>query len=921
MLPAVSFAENSTTTPTPREGDADVNWKPDRYGGLRALLWRRSLDDEVREELEHHIAERVASNIARGMSEQAARQEALQRFGDVERFARETVEIDESVLRETRRMQVVDTLWRELKQSLRGLMRAPLFAIVAVITLALGIGASTAVYTLLKAVVLDPLPYPSADRLVLIDHEVPGLGPGKAWGLSSASYFHFRERMRTADQVAAFWVNSANLRAEGEAIRGTGVWVSANLLDLLGARPALGRLLTESDDHSNAPRVAVLSHDYWQSEFGGSRDVVGKVIEVNGNPTEIVGVVERGFSLPDQNADVLVARRLDAAGPHVNWHHMAGIVRMRPGVTLDAVQAELTQLTLDLPDRFPAVYDQAFMSELKFSTRARDLRESIVGELARVLWILLGSVAVVLMIASVNVANLFLVRAESRRNEQAVRSALGAERSHLFVQSLSESLLISAAAGTLGIVLAYAGLKLLIAIAPSSLPRLDEVHLTTGHMLFGFSLALAAGLAFALFPVLRRHIDYGPLREGGRGLTASRVQLRVRSTLVTAQIALAVVLLASAGLMLRSFQAMRSVELGVNPDNVLTLTVSLPGRSYDTQEKAANFWRRMTEQVEALPGVQHMGTTGRLPVTGIGCAIMIVNPPAVATDRLGCIPNMVVTPGFFDAAGIRISGRTPTWSDVDAGTGAVVISRALAKLLWPGEDAIGRGLKVPQGGNSPVYYTIVGIADDIRGEGARKPPTEVVYYPVREIEGAPLWGPMTGMAVMIRTSTSNPLDVAPAVRRVISSLDASAAIGDVASYRDVIDRTMVQTTFTTVLLGIAGGMALVLSIVGLYGVVAYTVSRRRTEIGIRMAMGARASQVRSMVVLQSMQLGALGVGIGLVAAALTTQMLRSLLFDVKPTDGVTLSAVAFSLLLVAALASLIPAWRAAAVDPTETLRS
>lgn len=897
-----------------------MSWKPDRYGRLRSLLWRPSLDEEVREELEHHLAERIAANVARGMSEQAAREEALRRFGDVEKFARETVEIDESVLREARRMEVVDTLRRELKQSMRGLLRAPLFTIVAIVTLALGIGASTAVYTLLKAVVLNPLPYPAAERLVLIDHETPGLAAGSSWSLSSASYFHFRERMRTVDQVAVFWANTANLRAEGEAIRGTGVWVSANLLDMLGARPVLGRLLTESDDQADAPRVAVLGHDYWQSEFGGSRDVLGKVLEVNGNPTEIVGVLERGFMLPEQEADVLVARRLDPAGPHVNWHHMTGIARMKPGMTLAAVQSELTQLTVELPEQYPQVYSEGFMSDTKFSTRVQDLRESIVGELARVLWILLGSVAVVLVIAVVNVANLFMVRAESRRNEHAIRSALGAERAHLFVQSFSESMLIATIAGVLGTSLAYIGLKLLIASAPSSLPRMEEVALSTEHVLFGFALAILAGLAFALFPVIRRRVDYGPLREGGRGLTASRVQLRVRALLVTAQIALAVVLLASAGLMLRSFQAMRSVDLGVDPENVLTMTVTLPGRDYQSQEKAANYWRRLTEQVEALPGVVRMSASSGIPVaSGMSCAVMTVNPP-VSADRLGCMPNMVVTPGFFEAVGIEVTGRTPTWDDVANGSGAVVVSRALVNLLWPGQDAIGRGIKVPQG-DSNVYYTIVGIADDIRAEGVRKPATEMAYYPVREIEGAPLWGPITGAALLIRTSTSEPLQLAPAVRRIVSSLDPAAAIGDVAAYDDVIDRTMIQTTFTTVLLGIAGSMALVLSIVGLYGVVAYTVTRRRSEIGIRMALGARASQVGGMIVLQSMGLGALGVGIGLLGATVATQLLRSMLFEVEPTDGFTLTVVAFSLLLVAALASLIPAWRAAAVDPTETLRS
>jgi len=897
-----------------------VSWKPDRYGGLRSLLRRRSVGDDVREEIEHHIAERTAANIARGMTAREAREDALRRFGDVARIMRETVAIDESTIREQKRMELLDTLRRDLTHAVRALVRAPVFAVVAIVTLGLGIGASTAVFTLLKTIVLDPLPYPTSERLVLVDHEVPGISAGAAWGLSSASYFHLRDRSCTLEELGVFWANASNLRANGETLRGTTVMVSGNLLSMLGARATVGRLIGASDDDPDAPRVAVLAYDFWQTRFGGAPDVVGRVVEIEGQPAEVVGVLERGFRLPEQEADVVVARRLNAAGPHFNWHYLVGIGRLKPGVSLAGAQSDIAQLTAELPTAYPSVYDGGFIEEAQFTTRVRELHAAVVGDLSRVLWILLGSVSLVLVIACVNVANLFVVRAESRRTEQAVRRALGAGRAHVFVQSLSESLLLVIAAGALGAWLAHAGLKVMLALAPGSLPRADEIGLTPGSLLFGFGLALAAGFIFAVIPLLRGAADYGLLRDGGRGLTASRFQLRARSVLVAGQLALSVVLLAAAGLMLRSFQEMRSVDLGVSSDNVLTLTVSLPAATYDSEEKAAGFWRRLNEDIAALPGVVNVGSTTSIPLKGGACAVMTVTPPTAATDALGCVPRMVITPGWFDAMGIPVSGRQPTWDDVDRGTGAVVVSRALAERLWPGEDAIGRGVRVPNGPDV-AYYRIVGVAGDIRADDVRDPPTQLVYYPVRSIEGAPLWGPVSGMVVTIRTAGTNPSLIVPGVRQIVASIDPGAAVGDIATFESIVADSMTRTTFTTVLLGLAGIMALILSIVGLYGVVAYTVSRRRAEIGIRMALGAHAGDIARMIVLQSMRLGIVGIAAGLIGAAFTTRLLRSLLFGVEPTDPLTLTAVALTLLGISALASFLPARRAAAVEPAETLRA
>jgi predicted permease len=719
-----------------------------------------------------------------------------------------------------------------------------------------------------------------------------------------------------------YWPNNANVRAGESAIMADVIQVSANLFDLLGARAAHGRLLLPSDDEPGAVRVAVLDHGYWQRELGGDPAVVGRTLEWNGAPVEIVGVADAGFHIPEQPADVYVARRISFAGPHGNWHHLEAIGRMAPGVTLDALNAELVQLTADLPEAFPDVYGGGFMKGGGFTSRAQDLRAAIVGDTARVLWIMLGSVVLVLLIACANVANLFLVRNEARQNELTIRSALGASRAHILVQAFSEALLLTAAAGLLGLWLAHNGLKLVVALAPASLPRVGEAGIGWQTVGFVGALVLLTSIVFAAFPLLRR-LDWSLLREGARGSTASRRQLAARSALVTAQIALAVVLLSAAGLMLRSFDHLRRVDVGVDTDNVLAVTVYLPAYAYsDGWDPTTNFWQTLSERLEALPGVSHAGTTSDVPLDGEpGCAVLVNRPAGAEGGGLGCIPNLIVTPGYFEALGIAVTGRTPTWDDVRSGTGAIVISRALAERIWPGEDAIGRLMRVPNmQPDEGSWYEIVGVADDVRMAGAHEAPTQIVYYPVRPIEGAPLWSPQYAQNLVVRTGTTNPLQLTASVRRIVREMEPAAALSEVRSMRQVARRSMARTSFIMTLIGVAGAMALVLSVVGLYGVIAYTVGRRRSEIGIRMALGARAANVGGMVMLDSLRLGAIGVVVGLVGAAFTTNTLRSLLFGVEPTDARTLTAVALLLLAVAALASLIPAQRAARVDPVESLK-
>jgi len=898
-----------------------MSWVPDRYRELRSLLRRDRLDDEVDEELSLHLELRAADLERRGLSAAEAWEEARRRFGDLSKYRADTRAIDEDMLREQRRMELFDAVRRELRQGARGLMRSPGFTLVAVVTLALGIGASSAVFTLLKRVVLNPLPYPSSDRLVVLRHQVPGIGGDQEWGLSTGSYFHFRDRSSTLEELAVYASSRLNLRTTGDASLGGVIRATPNLFTLLGAQPVLGRVFREEDGQPEAARVVLLDHAYWQRAFGGRSDVIGTTLTYNGIPAEIVGVLAPGFRVPGMEGDVYVALRLDPAGPHWNSHYLRSIARMRPGVTLDAVQREVSALTPQLVESYPSAYNETFMQEAQFATRVHDLRSTVVGaDVASILWVVLGAVAIVLLIAFANVANLFLVRSEVRRNEIAVRSALGADRVHLFVQSFVEALLLCLVAGAAAVWLANAALRLLTALAPDGIPRLYEVGLGSETVITAFALAIACGVALALWPVLRRSLDYGALREAARGLTLSRRRVHVRSALVAGQIALALVLLASAGLMLRTFQRMRAVDLGFDPDNVATLVVALPSAEYGEPSAAARFWEELAQRVQAIPGVQSVGGTIALPLAGDQpCAVLQVDVAPVDPTDLGCPAYNIVTPGYFETAGITVRGRIPTWNDIHAGTGAVVISRALAEMLWPGKDPIGRGVRVPQGGDA--FYRIVGVADDVVGMDVRESPPNFIYYPIAPIEGAPLWGAQNALVVIVRTQLDDVGALTRGVRSILREMDPAVALGSVEPWRAIVNRAMATTTFTMVLLGVAGSMALLLAIVGLYGVIAYVVSRRRAEIGVRMALGADRRAIGSMVVLQSMRLAVAGVGVGLVGAAATTGALRTLLWGVTPTDGLTLTAVAILLLGVCTVAAYVPARRAAAVSPMDALRT
>lgn len=899
-----------------------MSWFPDRYRELRSLLRADRPGEDVSEELSHHIESRVADLVARGLPPLRAREEALRRFGDMAGVHAEVCGIDESILKERRRMEVMDAVRRETRLAVRSLLQAPVFTVVAILTLGLGIGATTAIFTLIDSIVLRPLPYPESERLVQVWHAVPRVGPGARWGSSVASHFHYQDNNRTFEEYGAGGGSVVALSGDGEAERIDAATLTASMQRLIGARVVLGRLLTDDDELPGAEPVVVLSNELWRNRYAADPSIVGRTILVNSMPVTVVGVTAAGTRLPASVPQVWLPLQLDRTAPAENAHWVGTYGRLRAGVSIEEARQDLQRLADVMPSEFPRAYSEGFYESTGFHPVVTTTRAELLGSIDRVLWMLLGAVSLVLVIACANVANLFLVRAESRCRERTVRAALGSDGAHFAVHYLTESLLLGLSAAAVGALLAYAGVQLLVSIAPAGVPRLDEVGLGWTGITFALAAGAGMGLLFGAAPLFSRREDFGELRDGGRGTTAGRRRQYARGVLVVGQVALALVLLAAGGLMVRSFVNLRSVPPGFDADNVLTFQAFVPAARYPTRDAQLQFRRELDARLLALPGVTHVGGTTNLPLAGGGgCAYTTVEGHVYsARERPPCTPVMHVLPGYFESMGIAVEGETITWSDVDLAAGVAVVSRAFATRMWPGEDPIGKGVIAYEDG--PPWYRVVGVADDIRGAGLDEPAIEAVYYPPRAMEGACCSGNAPNWFV-VRTSTADPTQLAPAIRGILMSMDSDVPLANVRTMHEVVRTSpaMARMSFTMLLLAIAAAMALFLSAVGLYGVIAYLTAQRRGEIGVRMALGARAPQIVRLVVLRSVGLAGIGVVAGVAGALAGTGVMRTLLFEVQPADPKTLATASAVLLLVAALASAAPAWHAARTDPSEALRA
>lgn len=898
---------------------------------------RARIDGELRDEFRFHIQERVEQFVAGGMPRAEAEEEVSRRFGDYEAYKQLAQRIDEETMRERTFSETMETLRREMRLAARVLLRTPAFSLIAFVTLALGIGATTAIFTVVDAVVLRPLAYPGADELVSVLHPatVPGNGERK-WGLSPGGYRYFLDNNKSFSALGMYLTGDVTVVGGDRAEVARYGQVTPSVFTILRARPYLGRLYDEHDAAPDTIRLAVLSYEFWQRRFGGDQAIVGKSLQGGSATFQIIGVTQPGLRLPmpgpfssstnlaGLSVDVWTSLRLNPAGPFYNNHPYVGLARLKPGVTSADADREIAGLTKRLVDFAPNAYTKRFMDNYNFRSEVRPLKDSVLGPtIPKTLWALFGSVLLVLLIAVANVANLFIVRMDSRRRESTIRTALGADMTHMAAHYLSESLLLCGAAAVAGIAIAAAGLRALLAIAPQNIPRLSSLSLSWQAIAFAAVLAAAIGAVFGVMPLLRRTLDMSTLREGGRGLSVSRTQRSFRSGLVIAQMAFALILLASAGLMIRSFFNLRNVKPGFDPTNVLAFDVGLPFTEYDTPEKAGAFHRELQRRIAALPGVTNVGGVSGVPLDGgygTGCTgVSRENRPYAEGEQALCVSTPIAVPGFFEVLRIRVRGRVPTWDDVDARTQAVVITKALGDHLWPGEDPIGKGIG-SNGQNSKLWYRIVGVVPELRAEALDRPPTEAVFYAATSLFANRRDGSLNDLTYLVRTR-NDPMALVPAVRKLLAEMNPRVPFVDTRSVETIVSHSMQRTSFIMILLGISAAVALVLSAVGIYGVISYVVTQRQFEIGVRIALGARVTEVARLVMMQSVRLAVVGIVLGLLGTYAMTSVIRSLLFNVSPMDPLVLGLVAFTLLAIAGLASFAPARRAARIDPVDALRA
>ena len=815
-----------------------------------------------------------------------------------------------------------DGLRQDIIGGVRGLVKSPGFAAAALVTLALGIGATSAIFSVVKAVILAPLPYAQPEQRVEIFSRWVSFD--KTW-LSDMEVMDYRRLARTLTAVAAWDTGQQNLTSDGEPIRVSVGLLTANALEVLGARPIMGRMFTVDEDRPNGPPVAILGYPLWQSRYGGDASVIGRTLMINDVPVEVIGVMPEGFRLP---TDFTV----DAAEPTQLWrplqldeqnltrgnhgYYAAGV--LAPGQTAATATEELRAITTRLTEegQYPAA--------MQFSAFAVPLDEEIRGSLRPAMWLLTGAVGFLLLIACANVANLLLVRGDARLREMAVRTAIGASPDRLVRQLLTESVVLAVAGSVLGLALAAAGLRILVALDPTSLPPLAPIRLDLTVVLFTLTLGVVTTILFGLAPALRTlQVNLvESLREGGQQATAGGPRQRLRGLLVVAEVALAVVLVVGAGLMIRSLSALGRIDLGFNPERMLTMRVALPSTRYDTPEKVVDFYRHLSERVRALPGVQAAGVVRVLPLaTTIGDSGLDIEGYVEPPGQNAKGDWQIVSDGAFEAMGTRlVRGRWFTAADTSGSMPVAVVNETLARTYWRDPGAVVGG-RIRMGSNpSRPWAVVVGIVADERHNGVTGIVKEKFFIPHSQ------WHVVTGgnvirNAFIVVRTVGDPMSLAGPVRGEVRALDANLPVANIRPMTEVVASALATTRLTGFLMAVFAGIALTLAAVGIYGVLSYLVARRTHEIGIRLAIGANRGQVVGLVLRRGLWLAGTGVAVGVAAALALTRLMQGLLYQVRPVDPMTFALVPLILMSVALAASGLPAFRATRVSPLTALRS
>jgi putative ABC transport system permease protein len=875
---------------------------------LRALVRRDAVIEDIEEEMRAHVEMEAETNIERGMKPEEARREAIRSFGNLGRIR--------DLAYEVRGGGMVETFWQDLRYSARMLVKNPGFTLIAAITLALGIGANTAIFSVVNAVLLNPLPYREPDRLM----QFWETNPLKNWTqvtVAPANLFDWQKQSQSFTEFAAYFgsdkkgpgLSGLELNTGGEPQRLQGLSVTGNIFSVLGADALVGRTLREEETWQGKSAVVVLSYGLWQRQFGGDPKIVGQKIALNGVNREVVGVMPPNFYFPSKEADFWLPVGWDRGqvGQLRSPHFLRVVARLKSGVTMEQARAEMKLIAAQLEAQYPATNTQ-------MGVGLGPLKEWIVADVQLPLVVLLVTVALVLLIACVNVANLLLVRAAARAREIAIRSALGAGQWRIVRQLLTESLVLAVMGSVLGLILALWFKDTLVAFSSGDIPRLEEARLDWRVLGFTLAATLLTTLLTGLAPALQnaRPRLAAILKDGGQK-GASAQGRHVRNALVIAEIALALVLVAGAGLMVRSFLRLQKVDPGFDPQNILTLRLTLPEARYKEDSQARAFFEQAEQRVRSLPGVTAVGSTARLPLKGYRWTGEMTIEGHSPEDYARDVRHEEMTPGYFRAIGLPlVQGRFFNESDQAKSQPVVIVNAALVRRYFPGEDPIGKRIKFSEPTDEGAWQTIIGVVGDGKQDSLRAEVNPEIYQ-------SHLQRAQDNMTLVVRAVT-DPQTLISAVREQISALDPNLPIYDIKTMQAVMDESVARERFIALLLMVFAALALTLAAIGIYGVMSYSVAQRTQEIGIRLALGAQRRDVLKLIISQGTTLTLIGISLGLAAALALTRFLSSLLFSVSATDPVTFVVIAVLLMVVALLACYLPARRATKVDPMVALR-
>jgi len=892
---------------------------------LPRLFGRTRRYSDIDVSIEEHIQERADELEAEGVPRRQAEQTARREFGNVALLQQRS--------REQWQWPPLESLLADLKFALRRLRKSPGFAITVLLTLAIGIGANTAVFSVVDDVLLKPLPYPDSNQLVALWLNAPGAAGlanfESGLRLSESMYFTFSENNHSFQSLGVWVQNTANVTGISQPEEVHTILVSNGLLETLNVPPALGRWLSPADQDPHGAKRVMLSYGYWQRRFGGDKSVIGRNLQLDSQSREIVGVMPRGFRVVDNDFDLLVPLQFDRATAILAGFGYNGIGRLKSGISIPQANADVSRLIETWMHTFrngPGS-NPFYYRVWRISPAFRPLKELVIGSVTGVLWVVMATVGLVMLIACVNIANLLLVRADSRQNELAVRAALGAGRGRIARELLIESVALGLLGGLFALGVAFGGLKLLVGMGPANLPRLSEVTMDWGSLLFAIALSVLSGLFFGSIPALKYSSTRAIATLSGSKRTASdsRTRHRSRNILVVAQVAMALVLLVSALLMIRTFTALRNVDPGFSdPAHLETLRISVPDLLVPNQVRVTQLLNEISDKIAAVPGVESVAFGGAAPMEGIDpnwdemAAEGKVYPGGEPPLRL----FNYVSPGFFSAMGTRmLAGREYTWDDAYGLRNNIIVSENFARENW-GSPQAAVGKRIRQFSKMP-WQIIIGVAQDVRHNGVDEKAPEIIYWPAMfnspYTQKPVITGPRA-VSFVIRSKRAGSEALVADIQRAVWSVNNNLPVATPGTMQDIYAKSMARTSFTLAMLAIAGTMALLLGIIGIYGVISYAVSQRTREIGIRLALGAQKSELKWMFVRSALVLTATGIAIGILGAAAVTQSMKSLLFGISPLDPLTYVTVPLVMCAASILASYLPARRAAGIDPMEALR-